>query len=133
MPVSSQSGFTFPMIQKGPQGRVNYVHNDSQGLISDSVLQILLTTPGERMWNPSFGCRIQLLQFESYSTDIAILIVNLILEALHKWEPRILITAKDIVVSASLEVETKLDIQVNFKIISPDFTSNQTSSVVISL
>lgn len=133
MPVSQQSGFTFPMIQKGPQGRLRYVRNDSKDLIQSSVLQILLTTPGERMWNPTFGCRIRQVQFEPSSAVFAETIVNLVLNALQKWEPRILVKSSDITVTYPTTDGGKTQVVISYRIISPDFTGNPLNTVTISI
>ena len=133
MPVSQQSGFTFPVIKKGTQGRVNYVRNNSQQLIQDSVLQILLTSPGERMWNPTFGCRIRKMQFEPNSTSYASVIQNLIMEALNLWEPRITVKASYITVSYATDNSGDVTITVAYKINNPDFTGNPIDSVTITI
>ena len=133
MSISPQSGFPFPVFKQGKQGRLSYVHNNSQALITSSVLQILLTIPGERLWNPTFGCRIQLLQFDTYSNSLAAIIQNLVLEALNLWEPRIVIRASDIVVSASTDIGRTVQILVKFKIKNPDFAMDPTVSIVVTL
>ena len=133
MPVSQQSGFTFPMIQKGTQGRVNYAHNASQQLIQDSVLQILLTSVGERMWKPTFGSRIRKVQFEPNSDSYASVMQNLILEALTLWEPRITVKASGITVTYATDNSGKVAITVAYKINNPDFTGNPIDSVTITL
>jgi phage baseplate assembly protein W len=131
MPVSQQSGFTFPMIQQGDQGRVNYTRNNSPRLIQDSVLQILLTSPGERLWNPTFGCRIRKVQFDPASPAYTGLIQNLILEALNRWEPRITVKASDITVSFDEQGNT--NINVSYTINNPDFTGSAKGSVTVQL
>ncbi len=133
MPVSQQSGFTFPMIADGPQGHVNYVHNNSQELVADSVLQILLTNPGERMWNPQFGCRVRQLQFELGSEADATLIKSLIIEAITLWEPRVSVTANDIVVTYANDNSGKTNVTVSYTILNPDFTGSPTGTVTIIL
>jgi phage baseplate assembly protein W len=122
MPVSQQSGFTFPMVQKGAQGRVNYSRNNSPRLIQDSVLQILMTSPGERFWNPSFGCRIRKIQFEQASPAFIPTIQNLILEALNKWEPRVTLKASDIAVTFG--DQGVVNITLAYTINNPDFTGS---------
>lgn len=126
-----QSGFAFPMIAKGPLGRVNYRRSDTIGLIDDSILQILLTVPGERRWNPAFGCRLKSLQFEALTATLAETISNLILDALGQWEPRVRIKAADIKVSPSADINTKVAISIGYTVINPDFTSQAKNTVLI--
>jgi phage baseplate assembly protein W len=133
MPVSQQSGFVFPMIAKGKQGRVNYAHNDSQQLIEDSVAQILLTTPGERIGNPAFGCRIRMIHFEPTSPGYVTTIQNLIIEALKRWEPRVTVRPTDITVVYANDNSGKTQVTVSYKINNPDFTGKPTNTIVITL
>lgn len=133
MALSQQSGFTFPMIQKGPQGRVNYAHNDSQQLIEDSVLQILLTIPGERLGNPTFGCRIRLIQFEPNADTYVTVVQNLIIEALTLWEPRITVKASDITVSFANDNSGQTQITIAYRINNPDFTGSRTNVITITV
>lgn len=133
MPVSQQSGFTFPMIKKGPQGRVNYAHNDSQDLIQDSILQIILTTPGERMWNPTFGCRVRKKQFDPSSTGTVATIQNLIAEAIQKWETRVTITAPSITVTFANDNSGSTVVTIPYSVNNPDFTGSRTDSITVTL
>lgn len=133
MPVSQQSGFTFPMIQKGPQGRVNYVHNNSQRLIADSVLQVLMTLPGERLGNPTFGCRVRRIPFEPNADTYVSVIQNLIIEALTLWEPRVTIRSTDITVAFATDNSGQTNITVAYRINNPDFTGNPVSIITITV
>lgn len=131
MANAQQSGFAFPMISKGPLGRVNYIRSNTIALIEDSVVQILLTVPGERRWNPEFGCRIKSLQFEALTSTLAETIANLVLEALGRWEPRISVKPADIVVTPSLDINSKVAISISYRVINPDFTSQAKNTVLI--
>ena len=56
--------------------------------LSESIERILMTTPGERVNSPLFGCMLKqsIFNFSSYLTeDIIINITN----SINKWEPRV--------------------------------------------
>lgn len=64
--------------------------------LAESVERILLTSPGERVNNPLFGCMLKqsLFNFDSYLTeDITINITN----AINRWEPRVLVKGVSII------------------------------------
>lgn len=119
------------MIAKGPLGRVNYTRSNTLALIQFSIIQILLTVPGERFWNPSFGCRVKQLIFEALTPTIAETIANLIMDALGTWEPRIRVQASDIIVTPSADINSKVKVQIGYTVINPDFTSQAKNVVLI--
>lgn len=116
-----QSGFDFPMIAKGIRGRVAYAKSDTVALVKASMRQIVLTAPGERMWNPEFGCKLRLFQFESITETVKATIISMVMEAIRRWETRVIIDSIDVI--ASTDIDTSVEIRVNFTIKNPDFAS----------
>jgi uncharacterized protein len=57
--------------------------------LEQSILIILRTSPGERVYRPDFGCRLGELVFEPLNTQTLLRIRNCVQEALDMWEPRI--------------------------------------------
>lgn len=57
--------------------------------IKVAVRMILLTTPGERLMSPDFGCRLRELLFKPATAAVGRLAEQYVREALEKWEPRI--------------------------------------------
>jgi uncharacterized protein len=59
----------------------------------DSVIQslknLLLTNPGERVFNPSYGCNIRGLLFENFSPAVESTLRNIIEESIKAFEPRV--------------------------------------------
>lgn len=127
-----QSGFGFPMIAKGLHGRVNYVQGDSVTLIKASLRQILLTAPGERMWNPEFGCRVKELLFDTFSPTLKTTMANLALEAIRRWEDRVSVNTGDIAVIASTGSPTSIELRVSFRVKNPDFTAQPNLTISVS-
>lgn len=60
--------------------------------IQHSLLTIFGTTPGSRIFRPTFGCPIEQLLFEPISSKTANRIEALIMDAVNKWEPRIIMS-----------------------------------------
>ena len=60
--------------------------------IKESILQILGTRPGERFMNPEFGSRLNDLVFEQNDEILKALIRHYVIDAVKRWEKRIVIT-----------------------------------------
>jgi phage baseplate assembly protein W len=58
-------------------------------VINQSIEMILGTIWGERLFNPSFGCGLQMKIFETVTEDSGEEILNEIANALKRWEDRI--------------------------------------------
>jgi phage baseplate assembly protein W len=61
--------------------------------IRESILQILGTRPGERLMNPEFGSRLHDLVFEQNDEILKGLIRHYVIDAIKRWEKRVVITA----------------------------------------
>lgn len=57
--------------------------------IAQSVRIILSTSPGERVMEPTFGCRLQELVFAGANASTCALAAQYAKQALDAWEPRI--------------------------------------------
>ncbi|MBT8342169.1 MAG: GPW/gp25 family protein [Desulfatitalea sp.] len=60
--------------------------------IRESILQILGTRPGERLMNPEFGSRLHDLVFEQNDEVLKGLVQHYVIDAIKKWEKRVVIT-----------------------------------------
>jgi phage baseplate assembly protein W len=122
------------MISKGgTNGPLKYIVHDTLQLIKDSLIQIILTLPGERIMNPDFGCRLRMLHFENLTDTLKDTMTNVILDAIERWEPRVTVTADDIFIQASNEIGSSVSIRVAFKVNNPDFISTQDPAITIVL
>lgn len=136
MALTQQSGFSLPLVQAGPKGRLRYTSQDTVSLINYSIHQILMTLPGERFWNPTFGSLLRKMNFENTSQTTITTIKNIIIDSLTQWEPRISVTAKDITVTPTVKTDTALTtnvkVQIQYTVTNPDFTtSRQPTSVTV--
>lgn len=59
--------------------------------IEESIQIILRTRLGERVYRPDFGCRLSELTFAPMNLETLLLIRIYVEEALHLWEPRIVL------------------------------------------
>jgi uncharacterized protein len=69
--------------------KVYPVEKEDKELIRDSILTILLTKIGQRLFNPSFGSRLHELMFSPNDSATARMAEQFILDAIRKWEPRV--------------------------------------------
>lgn len=60
--------------------------------IRESILQILGTRQGERFMNPEFGSRLNDLVFEQNDEVLKGLIRHYVVDAIRRWEKRVVIT-----------------------------------------
>jgi len=81
-------GLSFP-FKVDDNGAVDFSSYEEN--VKESITIILSTKIGERMMNPEFGCRISELLFKSNSSETHALAEQYVIEALRKWENRILL------------------------------------------
>ncbi|MEM9212751.1 MAG: GPW/gp25 family protein [Cyanobacteria bacterium P01_F01_bin.150] len=79
-------GFSFPLTIS-QQGRLSL--STEQQSVRESIWLILLTEPGERLYRPTFGCRLSELAFAPINSETLMLMRIWVQEALEQWEPRI--------------------------------------------
>ena len=75
-------------------------------LVKDSIKQIILTTPGERVMRPDFGCNAYSFVFENNDEILAELIRTEVTGALGRYEPRIAVRGVSVERDASEVVIT---------------------------
>ena len=126
-----QSGFPFPAIRQGGlTGPLVYVKDDTKTLVKSSVYQILMTTPGERPWNPEFGCAANNSLFDSPTTATLEAMTSMVYEALLKWEPRIKTYPGNIKVT---NVDNAVQVTVAYDIIVPVSSGIRQDSITLLL
>lgn len=64
--------------------------------IRQSLYLIIFTVPGERVMRPNFGCRIHELIFDPANEETATQAEIYVREAIHMWEPRIIVNEVNI-------------------------------------
>lgn len=81
-------GAPYPIV-KTPRGLLAQSCGVEQ--IKADLLQLLLTTPGERVMLPLFGTPLKTLIFEQNDAAIELQAREMIVEAITVWEPRVLV------------------------------------------
>lgn len=82
LPISTDSStdlYKFPQLKQDVD------------LIRDSIMTILLTRPGERLFLPQFGCRLKELVFEPNDALSKKAAEQYITSAISTWEPRVVL------------------------------------------
>ncbi len=78
----------------GPDGRVAWSAGDDN--IRESIRIILLTRPGERLFEPGFGAGLDRYLFEPNTASTRQVIKDRILKSLAQWETRIAVDSVDV-------------------------------------
>lgn len=112
------AGIALP-LQINVQGGIQL--SASNPNIQESIIIILRTNLGERLYRPNFGSRLSELVFEPLNVQTLLLIRLYVEEALEMWEPRI--TLKDVRTEPD-PVRGKVDIVIEYQLKnSPDTRS----------
>lgn len=82
--------FQFQSVSGGTE--VSAATSQEHEHIRESFLQILGTRPGERFMNPEFGSRLHDLVFEQNDEVLKGLIRHYVIEAIKRWEKRVVIS-----------------------------------------
>lgn len=77
-------GRTFKKGKGGIPARI-----EDADLIKDSMVQILITSMGERVMRPGFGSQVSGLVFETQSGILSSKVKHEVIRVLQKFEPRI--------------------------------------------
>ena len=84
-----------------------------------NLRNLLLTTPGERVGQPDFGCNLIDVLFDQNIVEISNRVDEIIREAVSQQLPYILIN--DIFVSSAVDDSNQLNIQIEFSVtLDPD-------------
>ena len=103
------SGFALP-LRSSVQGGIQLSAEEPN--LEESIMIILRTSLGERVYRPNFGSRLSELVFEPLNIQTLLLIRLYVEEAIETWEPRInLIEVR----TAPDPVRGKVDIEVFYQ------------------
>jgi hypothetical protein len=87
-------GLKYPFRLKSVSGgtEISTATSREHEHIKESILQILGTRPGERFMNPEFGSKLNDLVFEQNDEVLKGLIRHYVIDAIKKWEKRVIIS-----------------------------------------
>lgn len=93
------------------QGGLHLTHGYRN--LEESIVIILSTRLGERVYRPDFGSRLHELVFAPLNDDTLLLAQIYAREAIQKWEPRVAVEA---VTAVPLSEASSLNIILNYRI-----------------
>lgn len=112
MPVSRSFKDISPTFDK------NFVTNDiivtkDFAAIKNSIKNLLLTSPGERFFNPNIGCSVSKILFEPVDPFTAYQLKSEITSTIEKFEPRVKLNEVSVVTRSD---ELGYDVTVDFSV-----------------
>jgi phage baseplate assembly protein W len=105
------SGWRWPLAISS-QGGIAMVHEADD--IHEAILNVLQTSPGERVMRPEFGCGIHDLIFAPINARTFGLIDRHIRQGLGRWEPRAEVT--DVDISVDPDNDARLLIHITYQV-----------------
>jgi|TARA_B100001094_G_scaffold326806_1_gene383684 phage baseplate assembly protein W len=113
--------------------KVNPLNNDLVALkntnaIARSVRNIILTSPGEKFFNPDFGSNVSKLLFENLDEVTALAIRDEIETAINNYEPRVSLI--DVEVTPDFD-NNSLDAKIKYRIVGADIPPQQLEFVLL--
>ena len=114
--------------------KVNPLNNDLVALknanaIARSVRNIILTSPGEKFFNPDFGSNVSKLLFENLDEVTALAIRDEIETAINNYEPRVSLI--DVEVTPDFDGNS-LDAKIKYRIVGADIPPQQSRVCIIT-
>jgi phage baseplate assembly protein W len=106
----------------GPAGPFNSTYS-TKDQIKSNLINLILTSPGERIMNPEFGCRLKEVLFEGITDEINEMIRNYINTSIFTYIPEI--ESTDIRIDSS-EDENLITITIRYKLILSQETDQVT-------
>ncbi|MGK6352099.1 GPW/gp25 family protein [Parapedobacter sp. DT-150] len=113
-------GWSFPPEFDQASARTEMVGDIAD--INGSLALLLATRPGERVMNPTYGCNLDELVFESLTTTLKTHIIDLIQTAILYHEPRI--TANKIDIEEQLGTSEVLIVRIDYTVRSTNSRFN---------
>ena len=94
----------------------------NENAIARAVRNIVLTTPGEKFFDPDFGSSISEILFENVDDITAVSIRDEIKSSLSNYEPRVELI--DVVVDPNFD-ENQFDVIITYRIVGVDIPPSQ--------
>ena len=94
----------------------------NENAIARAVRNIVLTSPGEKLFNPEFGSSVSEILFENVDDITAISIQDEIRNCLGNYEPRVELI--DVFVDPNFD-ENQFDVLITYRIIGVDIPPSQ--------
>lgn len=102
-------------------GRSDLSRKINENAVRESIRNIVLTAPGEKPFQPEFGCGIKALLFEPMTPTILEIIRDVVKKSIITFEPRCEVLGVDVTGDYN---ESVMFVTVVFRVINTDAISN---------
>lgn len=116
------SGIKFPFQFDQHTGGI--AESSTHDHIHESIFQILGTNIGERFMRPDFGSKLDRLIFEKNDHVLRGLIRHYVIDAIRKWEKRVIITDVAFDDSPQYKDQNMLPVQISYRVIQTQMQGN---------
>ena len=116
--------FPFRFLQRSGGARISTITSADHAHIHESIRQILGTRPGERFMLPEFGSRLKDLVFEPNDIVLRSLMQHYVIDALARWEKRIIITGVEFDDTPENKDRNLLPVRISYRIIQSQVEGN---------
>ena len=100
---------SWPLSGVGDDGRINWAKDDAS--VRETMLNILLTRPGERLQRPDFGAGLLNFIHQPNNETTRNLIAGVVRKSLDLWEQRAIIDGVDVQASPASQAEVHINIR----------------------
>lgn len=114
-------GWSFPIQVDAATGRIQMSEYSDD--VREAIRILIGTTPGERIMNPHYGCRIRQYQFDTLDVTTMNLMANSVREAINRWEARV--TEVEVAVRKNDPDEGIVHIDVSYRERATNYIANQ--------
>ena len=117
-------GFPFGFERRSGGARVSSATTTEHEHIQESIIQILGTSPGERFMRPEFGSRLRSLVFEANDEVLKGLTRHYVVEAIKRWDKRVIVTAVTFDQSPEEIDRHVLPVRISYRVIQTQVEGN---------
>lgn len=116
--------FPFAFQKRSGGAQVSTITSMDHAHIHESILQILGTRPGERFMNPEFGSHVRDLVFEPNDAVLRGLLRHYLIDAIERWEKRVVVTDVSFDESPEAVDSNTLYIRISYRVIDTQVEGN---------
>ena len=116
--------FPFGFHRRSGGTEVSVATSQEHAHIHESILQILGTRPGERFLQPEFGARLKDLAFEPNDTVLRGLVRHHVIDAIKRWEKRVVVTGVTFDESPATKDRNLLLVRISYRVIRTQVPGN---------
>ncbi len=116
--------FPFGFAKRSGGAQISTVTSTDHAHIHESIVQILGTRPGERFMNPEFGSHLRDLAFEPNDAVLKGLLRHYIIDAIERWEKRIVLTDVSFDDSPEVVDTNILYVRISYRVIDTQVAGN---------